>query len=84
MLRCSQPLHRGDGGALGLQGQEHAGVHGSAVQQDRASAALAPIAARLGPGQVHHLTEQVQKRPARLNLEGVRPVVDRYAEGVLW
>ena len=51
-----------DAAALALHGQRQAGEHGLPVDEDRAGAALAELAAVLGAGEVEILAEHLEER----------------------
>jgi hypothetical protein len=53
-------------------GQRQAGVDALAVEQHRAGAALAMVAALLGAGQVQVLAQRVEQRGARVQVQRVR------------
>jgi hypothetical protein len=61
MVRTSEPF--------GLNRQDQAGVHGLAVQNDRAGTALTHIAAFLCPGELKIIAQHVDKGSVRLNGE---------------
>src|SRR6202011_179383 len=57
----AQSFDRGDLAALDLGRKHQAGVDGAAVHQQGARAALAEIAALLGPGEVEIIADEVQQ-----------------------
>src|SRR5216683_309189 len=75
-----QPLDGADLGALRLHRQHDAGPRGLAVEQDRAGAADAVLAARVGPGKAEILAEEVDQQLARLGAPSVHLAVDRQAD----
>ena len=62
------PLDRRDGRAVGLDRQHRAALHGLAVDVDGAGAALARVAADVGPGQLEVLAEELDEHPSRLDI----------------
>ena len=76
LLAAHQALDGRDLVALGLERERQAGVARHAVDQHRAGAALAALAAGLGAGQAEPLAEDVEQRPARLDEQPVAPAVD--------
>ena len=58
MVRTSAPSR--------LSGQREAGVDPPPVDQDRAGAALAAVAALLGSGQIEPLAQEIEKRHPRI------------------
>src|SRR6266849_5034174 len=73
-----EPFDRHDVGAVGLDGEHVARLHRLAVHDDRAGAALARVAAHVGPGQPDVLSDVVDEQQARLDLVGDRLAVDRH------
>ena len=65
-----------DLGAVVRDREREAGVDAAAVEQDRAGAALAVVAALLRAGQPEVLAQQVQQRGARVDGEAVLLAVD--------
>ena len=55
-------------GAIGLDGEHRARLHGLAVDVDGAGAALRGVAADVGPGQVQVLADQLDQEPSRLDV----------------
>ena len=70
-------LDGGDGGAVGLDGEHRARLHGAAVDVDGAGAALAGVAADVGAGQVEVLADGLDEQPSRLDVELPLRSVDR-------
>ncbi len=70
-----ESLHGGDPGAVVGDGEQQAAVDAPPVDQDRAGAALAVVAALLGTGQAEVFPQQVQERDAVVHVELVRPPV---------
>ena len=62
--------------AVGLHGEHQAGAHRLAVEQHRAGAADAVLAAGMGAGEPELLAQAVEQGLARLDLDGVRAAVD--------
>ena len=56
-------------GAVGLDGQHRARLHGPAVDVDGAGAALAGVAADVRAGQVEILAERLDEEPSGLDVE---------------
>src|SRR4030095_12808070 len=75
-----QSLDRRDIGAVHLDGEEGAGLDGVAVHEDRARAALARVAADVGPGQADRLTNVVHQEKAGLHVMAVALAVDRHLD----
>ena len=63
-----QPLDGHDLAAVGLHGQHGARLHGHAVEQHRAGAAVGGVAADVGAGEPEDLAEQVDEQQPRLHL----------------
>ena len=57
-----EPLHGLDRAPLRLGGQHQAGEHRPPVEQHRAGAALAELAAMLGARKLHVLTQHLEQR----------------------
>src|SRR5436189_189770 len=76
-LALGEPLDRLDGRAVCLDGQQHAALHERAVDDHRAGAAVAGVAADVAAGQVEVVADEVDEEPARLDLTLVRRAVDR-------
>ena len=70
-----QPLDGGDLAADGGGGGRQAGADRLAVQQHRAGAAVAAIAADLGAGQVQRLAQHIREPPRRVDAQGSRHAV---------
>src|SRR4051812_48667133 len=67
-VRALHPLDRADVGAVGLDRQHRAALHGLAVDRDRAGAALARITADVGAGELEVLAEELDEHPSRLDV----------------
>src|SRR5262245_5955364 len=63
-----EPLDRGDRGAVGLDGEERAGLHRLPVHLDRAGATLAGVASHVRAGEPNHLADVVDQQQSRLDL----------------
>ena len=70
-----QALNGRDFFALGHHGQREAAVHAAAVDQHRAGAALAVVAAFLRARQVEVFAQRVEQRHPRLGLNGAHGAV---------
>src|SRR5438132_13888843 len=73
--RFREPLDAHDTCSLEGRGEGEAGIDAPAVDEDRAGAALAAIAALLGSGQVQSLAQRVEQRRAGIELELLRLAV---------
>ena len=62
LVAFGQPFDRGDLAALVHHGERQAGVDAPAVDQHRAGAALAVVAALLGAGEAEVLAQRVEQR----------------------
>src|SRR5580704_1367007 len=80
MLGVAQPLDRDDRAAAALLGEQDAGVHRLAVEQDRANAAFGLETILLGAGHAELAPQHVQQRPMRLDRELMALAVDREVE----
>ena len=77
-----QPFDRGDLRAVQADGKRQTGIDAPAVDQHRAGAALAAVAALLGSGEIEPLAQQVEQGDARiLKVEFVLATVDGKADG---
>ena len=76
LVRRAQAFDGGDLGALVHHRQRQAGVDAPAVDDHRAGAALAVVAALLGAGQVQVLAQRVEQRGAGVEFELVALAVD--------
>ena len=65
-----EPLDRLDGATVGPDRELTARVDGDAIEMHRARAALATVAADLGPRQVEAVTEQLGERPPIFDVDG--------------
>ena len=72
-----EPFDRDDVGALGLEGEDRAGLDGAAVHEHGAGAALSGVAADVGAGEVQVLTQEVDEEQPWLHVQGVAGPVDR-------
>ena len=72
-----QPLHRHELLALSLDGEHRARLHGPAVHEDRAGAAVGRVAPDVGAGQPQDLADHVDQQEARLDVGLVLLAVDR-------
>ena len=71
-----EALDRGDLDAVALHGEEVAGLHGLAVHEDGAGAALAGVAPDVGAGEPDQLANIVDEQESRLHFVAVRLAVD--------
>ena len=78
-----QALDRRDVVAVLHDGEREAGVDAAAVQQHRARAALAVVAALLGAGEAGAFAQQVEQGDPRFDVEGAVLAVDAQPDGVL-
>ena len=70
MLRVgSEILHGAHARAVRLNGEDGARLHGTAIDMDRARAALRGVAADLRAGEVEVVPDDVDEQPPRLALE---------------
>ncbi len=80
-----QPLDGSDVGAVLHDGKGETGIDAAAVQQHRAGAALAVVAAFLGPGQAQMVAQEVEqagpRRDRQLALHTVHMERDRHFGG---
>src|SRR5207237_8105878 len=70
------PVDGGDRRALGLHGEDGAGLHGFAVDQHGAGAAMRGVAADVRAGQAEGLAQEVDEEQPRLDLDAVGNAVD--------
>src|SRR5512144_1769283 len=63
-----ETLDGGDAHTFRLDGQQHAALHGLAVQVHRAGTAVPRVAADMRPGEAEVVAEEVDEEPARRNL----------------
>ena len=75
-----QTLDRGDLGAVGLDGEDRAGLDAAAVDQHRARAALARVAADVRAGQQQLLAQEVDEEQARLDVALAHLAVDGHRD----
>jgi hypothetical protein len=78
-LGVGEPLHGRDLRPVMRHREGQAPVRLPAVDQDRAGAALAVVAALLGAGQVEVLTQHVEQRGGRVDRQRVLTAVDPQA-----
>src|ERR1700737_3843477 len=71
-----EPLDGANGTALGLDGKHQAGADRLAVDQHRAGAAHAVLAAHLRAGPAAFFADRIDQRAARLQLQGVGLTID--------
>src|SRR5262249_15250543 len=76
-----EALDRRDLGAVGLHGENGAGLHRAAVEMNRASAARGGVAADLRPGEIQIVAEEIDEQRARLDLRLVPHAVDADGDG---
>ena len=76
-----EPFDRRHGAAVGPHGELTARVDGDAVEMHRARAALAAVAADLGPRQVEVIAEQLGERPPIFDVDGAPFAVDGQGDG---
>ena len=76
---CASPSTVWIGAAVHPHRELAARVHRLAVEQHRARAALAAIAADLGAGEPQVIAQQFDQRPAIFHLEAMGGAVDRHA-----
>jgi hypothetical protein len=67
LVPARDAFDRDDVGAVVAERQSHARIDPSAVDQDRAGAALAAIASLLGSGEMETLTQEIEQRDARVS-----------------
>src|SRR5207248_4244557 len=76
-----QAFDGGDGATFGLDGEQRAGLHCLAVEQDGAGPALAGVAADVGAGKAEHVAEEVDEQDAGLDLASLCNPVDLDGDG---
>ena len=64
-----EPFDGHDLGALGLHREHQAGAHGCAVDENRAGAAHAVLAAHMGAGQPQMMAQAIRQREPRLDVD---------------
>ena len=84
LVAVGQPLDRGHLPAVGPDRELAAGVDGGAVEPDRAGAALASVAADLGPCQTQVVAQNLGQCPTVLDLEVVCLAVDTQRNPRAW
>ena len=72
-----EPLDRLDRRPVGLDGEQHAALHERAVDDHRAGAAVAGVAADVAAGQVEVVANEMDEQLPRLDLALVGRAVDR-------
>ena len=75
-----EPFDRRHLAAGGLQREHRAALHGAAVDEHRAGAALARVAADVRPRQPETVAQRVDEQRASFDLEGARLAVDAERE----
>src|SRR5690606_39012287 len=75
-----QTFDRGDGGSVRLDGEHGAGLDRLAVDQHRASPAVAGFAADVGAGEALILTQEVDQQSSWFHLGGDAASVDRHRD----
>ncbi len=81
-VAAGQPLDGGELVAVGLDRQHQAGAHRLAVDEHRAGAADAVLAADVGAGEAELVAQEVGEQQPRLDLALVGPAVDRHLDRV--
>ena len=76
LVAVGEALDGLDRRAVGLDGEQHAALHELAVDDHRAGAAVAGVAADVAAGQVEVVAQEVDQQPARLDLALVGRAVD--------
>ena len=67
----------------GLGQRHHAATHLGAVEQHRAGAAVAGVAADLGPGQAEIVAKRIGEAPERRRVHRHRPAIDQERSGAV-
>ena len=80
---AGEALDGRDLGAVGLDREQHAALHRLAVEEDRAGAAVAGVAADVRARQVEVVADEVDEQLARLDLALVALAVDGDRDRVL-
>jgi hypothetical protein len=75
LLAC-ETLDRLDGGAVGLDREQHAALHERPVDDHAAGAAVAGVAPDVGSGEVEIVAKEVDQQPPRVDLALVHRAVD--------
>src|SRR6476620_10283258 len=83
-VRRGQPFDRQHVGALALQRQRGAGLHGNAVQMDEAGAALRGVAADMGACEPKMLAQELDQERAGVDIGGDGFAVHRHRNGWHW
>src|SRR5690348_17984283 len=81
LVAVSEAFDRGDLRALGLHRQQGAALDRVAVHVDDTGAALAGIAADMGPGEAQMLAQELNQQRAGLDIALNRLAVHRHAYG---
>ena len=81
ILAVGEPFDRGDGLAVVHHRERQAGVDAASIDQHRAGAALTVVATFLRAGQREMLTQCIEQRGARVQVERMRVTVDREFDG---
>ena len=76
-----EALDRRDLGAIGLDGEQRAGLDGAAVHEDGARAADAGLAPDVGPGQIADLAQEMNQQQPRLDVATMFAAVDAKSDG---
>src|SRR5439155_19314184 len=76
-----QAFDGGDGAPFGLDREQRAGLHGPAVEEDGAGAALAGVAPYVRPGQAEDVAQEMDEQQAGLDLAGLSNAVDLDGDG---
>jgi hypothetical protein len=79
----SETFDRRDLGTVSLYGEDGAALHGPAVHEDRAGAALAGIASNVGAGEVEHVANVVDQQHPGVYFTAVLGPVYGYRDLVL-
>ncbi len=78
-----QPLHRGDLGAVGLNRQQRARLHGQIAQQDGTRSTTGGVTTDVSPGQTQHLPKEVHQEQSWLHLPPIGRPIDSNLNGHL-
>ncbi len=73
-----QSFHRKDFGAIGLDGEHRARLHGLAIHDHRARTAMRCIAADVGASQREDVADEVNQQDPRFNCSLAIPAIDAY------
>src|ERR1051325_646050 len=80
---AGETFDRGDRGAVRLHGEHRARLHRLPVEEDRADAALAGVAADVRAGEAELVAQEVDEEEARLDVRRLLRAVDREGDRVL-